>query len=304
MKGLPVSGQVVLLIGLFVAGWLLRRRAILTPAHAGKMLQLVITVGLPCLFLADVSRVELHRELIGLPLSAVFIMLVTLALTVPIAKKLMLDRPEQGAMVLCAMSINNAFLFPFVLAAWGSEAFAKLALLDFGHALMQASVVYVVATLYGKGGARVATVVERVLKFPLLWALIAALAINISGWRFPEWATTTLGTAGRLILLLVVLALGVLFDAKLLRSRAVIPILLLRIGVGAVLGFAIAELMGWQGSTRAVLLLAATAPVGFTAVVLAHRESLQRDLAASAASVSVLLGLIYVPLLLWLLKPA
>jgi predicted permease len=36
-------------------------------------------------------------------------------------------------------------------------------------------------------------------------------------------------------------------------------------------------------------------------VVIANRENLNRELAASAASISVLLALVYVPLALWLL---
>jgi predicted permease len=113
--------------------------------------------------------------------------------------------------------------------------------------------------------------------------------------------TTVLGTAGRLILLLVVLALGVLFDARLLRSRLLVAALALRIPLGLVLGLACAELFGLTGLARAVLLLGAAAPIGFSAVVIANRESLDRDLAASAASISVLLALVYVPLALWLL---
>jgi predicted permease len=54
---------------------------------------------------------------------------------------------------------------------------------------------------------------------------------------------------------------------------------------------------------RAALLMGAAAPIGFNAVVLASREGLNRDLSASAASISVLLGFVYVPLGLWLLAP-
>ena len=50
-----------------------------------------------------------------------------------------------------------------------------------------------------------------------------------------------------------------------------------------------------------MLILGATAPIGFSAVVFADREGLHRELAASSASISVLLGLVYVPLALWLL---
>ena len=92
-----------------------------------------------------------------------------------------------------------------------------------------------------------------------------------------------------------------LFDAKLLRSGSVLGVLALRVGLGLAIGLACVEVFGLTGLTRAVLLLGSAAPIGFSAVVIASREHLDRELAASAASLSVLLGLFYVPLALWLL---
>ena len=77
--------------------------------------------------------------------------------------------------------------------------------------------------LYGGHGAGALAVLRRVCSFPPLWALIVALAINVAGYALPGWLTTTLGTIGRLILLLVIVALGVLFDARMLRSARVGP---------------------------------------------------------------------------------
>ena len=304
MSGLPVPVQIGLLIALFAAGFVARRRGWLAPPHAGKMLQLVVTVGLPALFIADVSRIPLRADLIALPLAAIAIMLVTLAVAMLTGRRLQLSTPDRGAFVLAGMSINNALLFPFVIAGWGPAGFAQLALFDFGHALMQGSVVYAVAAAHGGHGAGAAAIARRVLGFPPLWALIAAIAINLSGYTLPGVVSATLGTVGRLILLLVVVALGILFDARMLRSGTVRMALLLRIGLGALLALLIVTLFDLTGMTRAVVLLGGAAPIGFSAVVLASRESLNRDLAASAASISVLLGLVYVPVALWLLRPA
>ena len=50
-----------------------------------------------------------------------------------------------------------------------------------------------------------------------------------------------------------------------------------------------------------MVLVGCAAPIGFTVVVLTQREALDAELAASATSLSVLLGLLYIPLaLLWL----
>ena len=304
MSGLPVPFQIGLLIVLFAAGFLARRRGWLAPPHAGRMLQLVVNIGLPALFIADVSRIPLRADLVSLPLAAIAIMLVTLAVSAVVARRMQLSRQDRGALLLAGMSINNALLFPFVIAGWGPHGFAQLALFDFGHALMQGSLVYAVAAAHGGHGAGAAAIARRVLGFPPLWALVVALALNLSGYTLPSVVTMTLGTVGRLVLLLVVVALGILFDVRMLRSGAVRMALLLRIVLGALLALLIVTLFDLTGMTRAVVLLGGAAPIGFSAVVLASRESLNRDLAASAASISVVVGLVYIPIALWLLRPA
>jgi malate permease and related proteins len=303
VPGMSAQFQIGLLILLFAAGFIARRVGWLGPPQAGWMLRAVLNFGLPALFIAGISRIPLRREFIALPVSAILIMAVTLGVSLLVARRMQLPRMDQGVLALSAISINNSLLFPFALAGWGQEGFSQLALFDFGHALMQGSLVYALAAAYGGHGTSAWAILRKVASFPPLWALLAALAINLSGLVLPATLTTVLGTAGRLILLLVVVALGILFDARMLRSTTVHVALLLRIALGLLLGLLCVKLFGLTGMTRSVVLLGSAAPIGFSAVVLASRENLNRDLAASAASVSVLLGLFYVPVALWLLQP-
>ncbi len=298
---MPANLQIALLISLFIAGHVARRVGWLQPPHAGQMLKLVVNVGLPALFLADVSRIPLRADLVALPVCAVLIILVTMGLSLLAGRALKLPRPGQGALTICSTSINNGFLFPFVIAAWGQVGFAQLALFDFGNALLQGSLVYAVAAVYGGHGTGFTAILRRVLSFPPLWALAVALGLNVGGIHLPPIVTTVLGTAGRVILMLVIVALGVLFDARLIRDAAVLTTLALRIVLGLALGLLCVWVFDLEGLTRSVILLGSAAPIGFSAVVIANRESLDRERAASAASISVLLALVYVPLALWLL---
>jgi predicted permease len=298
---MPVELRIALLIGLFAAGLLARRRGWLAPPQAGFMLRLVITAGLPALFIADVSRIELRTDLAALPVSSLAIMVITLGVSLWVGRAMNLTRPEQGALTLCGISINNGFLFPFVIAAWGAEAFAQLALFDFGHVIGQSTFVYALAAWYGGHGASVRGILRRIFSFPPLWAVLVALALNASDTALPGWLVSILRTVGQAVLLLVIVALGVLFDARLLRDGRVLAALALRIALGLALGLVLAWVFDLEGLTRAVLVLGAAAPIGFSAVVFADREKLHRELAASAASISVLLGLVFVPLALWLM---
>jgi malate permease and related proteins len=298
---MSVEVRVALLIGLFAVGFLARRLGWLKPPHAGFMLRLVINVGLPAMFIADVSRISLHTDLLALPASSLSIMVIIWALSLLLGRALGLSRTDQGTVSISGMSINNGFLFPFVLAVWGAGGFSQMALFDFGHVLGQSFLVYAIAATYGGHAADFRGILRRVLSFPPLWALLVALLVNVSGTALPDWLVTTLRTMGQWILLLVIVALGVLFDVALLRDRRVPAIVALRMVVGFALGLLCVWVFGLTGLTRSVVLLGAAAPIGFNAVVLSHMEKLNRELAASAASISVLIGLVYAPLALWLL---
>jgi len=298
---MSVQVRIALLIGLFVAGYLARHRGWLKPPHAGFMLRLVINVGLPAMFLADVSRITLRTDLIALPASSLVIMVAGWGLSLLIGRWLGLARADQGTVTICGMSINNGFLFPFVLAVWGAAGFGQMALFDLGHVLGQSFLVYAIATTYGGHATGFRAILRRVLAFPPLWALVLALLVNASGVALPAWLVTILHTMGQWILLLVIVALGVLFDVALLRDRRVPAIVALRMLAGLGVGWLCTMAFGLTGLTRSVVLLGAAAPIGFNAVVLSHVEKLNRELAASAASISVVIGLVYVPLALWLL---
>jgi predicted permease len=96
-------------------------------------------------------------------------------------------------------------------------------------------------------------------------------------------------------------ALGILFDGRRALSRPALTAVGIHLAVGLTMALACATLLGLQGLTRTVAIVGCAAPIGFTVVVLAQRESLDVELAASATSLSVLLGLLYIPpLLLWL----
>ena len=301
---MSVQLQIGLLISLFAFGVLARRRGWFGPPHAGKMLWWVMTVGLPALFIANVSRIPLRAELAALPLSAIFVMLTTLGVAFLAGRRLGLQRISMGAFIICGMSINASFMFPFLLAGWGQEAFAQLALFDLGNSLIQSTVLYATGALYGGHAVGAGAILKRVLSFPPLWGLIVALAINVSGYRLPTEVTDVVGFVGRSILLLSILSVGILFDAKLVRSSTVFLAAALRVALGFALALLFVTVFDITGMTRAVIVLASAAPIGFSVMVIANREHLDRELAASAASLSALFALVYVPLGLWLLNPA
>lgn len=287
---------------LFAAGIVLVRSGLLARALADALLRLVVVVGLPALILGSLSRIELTPSLALIPVSAALTILVTGPIAWGIGRWLRLERTTLGSFVVGVMIMNLAFEYPFVLLAWGHEGFAYLALLDFGNGLLVLTFVYALACWFGGRSQNWQRVLRSLLAFPPFWALLAALGINAAGIKVPESALDALQWLGAGLVLLVPLALGMYFNPRLIRSRALPVAIGLRVGLGLCLGGLWVTLFDLEGLQRSIVLTGTAAPVGFNTLVYASLEGLDREFAASMASVSLLLALGYLPVFMYLLN--
>lgn len=285
----------------FVIGVGLRHFAVLTKSHADKMLRLVVYVGLPALILTSINRIELTYELGFLPLAAALILLGTWPIVVLAGRVMRLPRPTLGAFVIGPMTMNMAFVFPFTIVAWGAEGFAIAALFDFGNAIVILTLVYGLSCWYGADQRHWLHVLKKILTFPPFIALSIALLMNVTEAPVPSLLMDVIHEAGRVIILLVPVALGIYFNPRISDTGAVAVAVVIRIGFGLLFGFLWVEVFDLQGLARAVVLFSAAAPIGFNTLVFASQHHLNKEFAASIASVSLIMGIFYLPLMLYLL---
>jgi predicted permease len=281
---------------LFFLGVALRRAGWSGPAQGRWLLNFVFYVALPVLILGALSGVRLAREHALLPVIALCTTLVCWAAAAFVARRFGLPKKGEGAMSLCAMSMNIAMVYPFATLSFSATAFSQLVVFDMGHAVMAWTFTTVVACKYGGQTGDIPVLLRRSLAAPPLWGLFIALTLNLSGAPLPrDWLHYLLVT-GQLLVLIVPLAMGLLVSAAGMRRREVITSVALRSVLGGCTGLTLGVLFGLEGTAAGVAALAAAAPVGFTAVVLSAREGLDLELAASAAAISVFLGSLWLPL--------
>jgi hypothetical protein len=72
--------------------------------------------------------------------------------------------------------------------------------------------------------------------------------------------------------------------------------------LGLLLAFIFVTIFNLEGVMKAVVLVCAGSPVGYNALVFSTLEDLDKEFAANLVSFSILTGLIYVPILLFLVK--
>jgi predicted permease len=280
---------------LVFAGFAARRAGWASAANGRWLLTLVYNVGLPVLIFGALTGVPLAREHVLLPLTAVGTMLIGWGAAVIVARRFELPPVGTGALALCAMSINMSMVYPFASLRFSPDLFAQLVMFDMGHAVMVWTLSTVVACRYGGHTGDIPVLLKRALLAPALWVLALALALNLSGAPVPRRLIDTSLIVGQGIVLLVPFAMGLLVSGHGLRRPEVSIAVVLRTGLGALAGFALGLAFGFEGSTAHLAIIAAAAPIGFTAVVLSAREGLDLDLTASAASISVFLGSLWIP---------
>ena len=69
-----------------------------------------------------------------------------------------------------------------------------------------------------------------------------------------------------------------------------------------IIGLCIAKSLGFQGTTFAVVALCSAAPVGFNALTFSSLAKLNTEFAASVLSISILIGVIYIPVLMYIFQ--
>ena len=280
---------------LFFVGVALRRAGVAGAAHGRWLLNFVFYVGLPILIFGALTGATLTREHALLPVVAVATALIGWAAAAFAARRFGLPKKSEGAMSMCAMSMNISMIYPFASLSLAVAAFSQLVMFDMGHAVLSWTLTTVVACKYGGHTDDIPVLLRRTLSAPPLWILFLALGLNLGGAPISRDLLHEILVIGQLLVLLVPLSMGLLVSAAGMRRREVLVSVVLRSGLGGVVAFGLALLVGLEGSVAEIAALGASAPIGFTAVVLSAREGLDLELTASAAAISVFLGSLWIP---------
>jgi predicted permease len=292
---LAANWRLAAVAALFFAGVAARRLGWAGAEQGRTLLAFVFNIGLPILVFGALAGVPLAREHALLPVAAICISLLGWGAAAFVARRFGLPKTGEGAMALCAMSLNNSMLYPFAALSLGAAAFSQLVMFDMGHALMVWTVTTVIACKYGGHADDIPVLLRRTLATPALWVLFISLALNLGGAPLPREFLHVVLVVGQCLILLVPLSMGLLVSARGIRRPEVITAVALRSGFGLLVGLLLVWLFRLEGTSAAIALLGAAAPIGFTAVVLSAREGLDLDLAASAGAISVFLGTLWIP---------
>jgi predicted permease len=285
----------------FALGVLLRWTGAIKREAGGVLLRVVFFATLPALILVSVSAVEISADLMFLPVISMTVLLVTYAVSTVMFRRFVPERRTLGVTVVGSMIMNMNFLYPFMIIGYGSEGFARTMMFDFGNGLLVLTFAYYTACRYGSTGSGHVKASTRLLASPPLWAMLVALALNLADVSIAGPLDQCFTTLGNTTIPIVMLALGIYFTPRLVRWRLLVSVMLVRTGVGLLCGILLARIFGLEGLSRTIAIVCSAAPVGYNTLIFASLTELDVDFAASLVSTSILLGIIYVPVLMMIL---
>jgi malate permease and related proteins len=285
--------QLLPIFAFFAIGVLLKVAGFAERSHGDFLLRLVFFVTLPLLILTTLPNARLSAEKAMLPLANIVVNLLCLGAVLLVMRRQSLPRATQGAMVMNTMTSNNAFLFPFILSIYGESGFADAILYDFGNAIMVATITYIAAFKYSDEAHDNLSMLKRLIKSPLLWALGTGVVLSVTGTALPETVSRVATPLAQMTSPLILIALGIFFSLSLRHMQLVL---------GLAFGLGFAALAGLQGQTFTVIALCSAAPIGFTALTFSSMAKLDMELTTTAVSLSILIGLVYIPVLILLFQ--
>jgi malate permease and related proteins len=284
----------VLLIG--GLGYLIGRARSLDLAPVTSLTVLVLA---PAIVFDSFARAALPRDLLSRLVLHVALQLAAIwLLTVVVARLIGWRGPAQGAFLLATLFANAGNVgLPLALFAFGSDG---LAIAGGWFAVMSIGASTIAPYLAARARLGVRGALARVGRQPIIYAVVAGVAVNLSGWPLPgpvaNASRLLAGGAVALMLLLVGLQLARLT----VREEAPGAALATAIRLVAVppIAWGVGRLVGLEGMALAVAVLQASTPTAVTSALWALEFDARPALVSAAVVLSTVASVVTLTLLL------
>jgi len=253
--------------------------------------RIVTLIGMPALVFETLIKVDLTAEaLLKLGASA----LVSTGLFALIS-----------VIVLRAAKLEVRTYLPSLTFANTGNMGLSLCLLAFGAPGLAMAIGYFTVNailVFGLGPSIAAGRFDlrAVMRMPLVWATAAAIVVMAADIELPAWAMSSLNMLGSFAIPLMLITLGVsLADLKIQGMGLSVSLALLRLGMGFGVGLGVAELFGFEGMARGVVIIECAMPAAVFNFMFAKMYETRPAEVAGVIMVSTLLSFLTLPALMW-----
>ncbi|MBT5514019.1 MAG: AEC family transporter [Rhodospirillaceae bacterium] len=261
------------------------------PYETEFVTRIVTKVGMPCLVFGTLAKVDLTPEMLGnMGLAAA---VTTAAFAVIGSVVLGIFKIERQVFLNCLIFANTGNMgLPVCLLAFGDPGLA----LGVAYFAVNGTLTNIFGPALASGNPDP----RAVLKIPMVWAALGGVTVKLAGIPFPDWVLKTLDLLSGFPIPLMLITLGVslagLQVAHLGRSFGLAA---LRLVMGVAVGWAAAEVFGFEGVARGVVIIECAMPVAVFNFLYAQMYNNRPDEVAGAVVTSTMLSFATLPALLW-----
>ncbi|WP_406857020.1 AEC family transporter [Alsobacter sp. KACC 23698] len=265
-------------------------------ARAGRKIQspdltaLIADIATPCLIVSTFQKTHVSPAAFGAMAGAAALAILLFALC--------------GAVILKALGLKLRTFLPSVAFPNAGNLGLPVALYAFGdeglgYAIVFFSISSIANYTLGQAIAAGQANWRGLVRLPILYAIALAVALSLASIQLPVWLGSTVSLIGGLTVPIMLLLLGASISSLGVASAGrAAAVSLVRIGMGAAVGFAVAALFGFTGVIRAVLVMQAANPVAVYNYLFAQRWNNEPEQVAGVVVVSTLMSVVTIPLLL------
>ncbi len=281
------------------SGVSLRYFKIVRKGDASIFLNLVFYLTMPALVLSNLPSANIGFDYLYLPIIPVIVSTITFFIAKYTGQILQLENKTLGVFILSAIILNTAFLFPFVILFFKQEGLSRILFLDVGNVFMIFGLGYYQACKYGNHELTNKQIFKRFFNAIPLWAILVSILMNLLHLNLKGPFYGFVKIAGDLTIPLLLISVGIFFELRLVKLKALFIALFIRMGIGMILGILVAHILGLEGLTKAIAILGTATPIGYNTLMFASIENLDKEFAAALVSTSILISLIYIPLMIY-----
>lgn len=261
-----------------------------TPFDTRLITSLVYNIGAPCLIIATFQKVTLPASAMAeIALATIACYASFCVISLALIKILRLDVPSYLPSLI--FPLTGSMGLPVSYYAFGDEGLA-LAIVYFTFGAIGT---FTLGAAIAAGNISI----KKMLAAPVVYAVIIATALQLTGLRLPDWLFNTADLLGGMVIPAQLVALGVSLLELRKHSIARSGFLgLFRLAMGMSVGFAIAEVFGLEGAARAIVIIQSAMPVAVSSYLFAQQYKRRPEEVAGMVVVSTAISLVTLPLLL------
>lgn len=298
LKVLPVAFLVLL-------GYALKRSKLMSSDDGSSLLKYVFYVAAPAVIIKSLSSAKIETSFLAFAVAPVLIVSSMLAAGYLLKKTLLnrIDLKQWGSLVAGMAILNTGFMIPVISSFYGDSGLAKLAVADGVNAILVFSVVYIFACKAGGKNSDMRFIIDKVSKSPPIWAILAALVINLTNFNMPTGINSVIASLAATASPAILIAVGLKINVKISKFRLVNTSIVVRFLIGLGMSILLSKIFDLHSSDLAILSLISLAPIGFNSITFAELEGLDIDIAVSQVFVSIIYYLVIIlPLVMIILS--